>query len=114
MTAGTIIAVIKETEGFLTEKDLLVKKKYYLELKVHQDMYMATVLQLVISSPGEERWNLLSVTMVRKTMINREMLSGLRLYFRTDKNFLRAKLYRSKGENVGGVSSPFLEIISKD
>lgn len=34
-------------------------KKYYLELKVHQEIYMATVLNLVISSLGEERSNLL-------------------------------------------------------
>lgn len=77
-------------------------------------MYMTTVLKLVISSLGEERSNLLSVTLVRKTTINREMLSGLRLYFRIEKNFLRVKLYRGKGEILGGVSSSFLEIISKD
>ena len=113
MTSGTIIAVIKETEGFLTEKDLLVKEVLSRTEGASTHVY-GHCPPVVISSPGEERSNLLSVTLVRKTMINREMLSGLRLYFRTDKNFLRVKLYRSKGENVGGVSSPFLEIISKD
>ena len=92
MTVLTIIAVIKETEGFL-------KTKYYLELKVPQEIYMATVLKLVIRSHGEERPNLLSVTVVRKTTIY----------------FLRVKLYKGKKKkNLGRVSSPFLEIISKD